>query len=170
MLTFNIGKKRKMDKNRKIRAMTLSLNPMMQSLILHMYIIFEESSLHSSGENCDTNFTLKTEKWTNKGKNKSKVSDSQCNNSLSMCIPSFNILTLKVPEKTPTQILNVNMLYREKEKWTKNRKIKAMTLSLNPTIQSLILQMYIIFEDSSLHSSGENCDTNVALKDRKKDK
>ena len=52
----------------------------------------------------------------------------------------------------------------------KNRKIKAMTLRLNPTIQSLILHMYTIFKDSSLHSSGENCDTNKALKDRKKDK
>ena len=49
----------------------------------------------------------------------------------------------------------------------KNRKIKAMTLSLNPTIQSLILHMYTIFEDSSLHNSGENCDTNLAVKDRK---
>ena len=37
-----------------------------------------------------------------------------------------------------------------------NRKIKAMTLSLNPMIHSLILHMYTIFEDSSLHSSGEN--------------
>ena len=52
----------------------------------------------------------------------------------------------------------------------KNRTIKAMTLRLNPTIQSLILHMYNIFKDSSLHSSGENCDTNKALKDRKKDK
>ena len=52
----------------------------------------------------------------------------------------------------------------------KNRKIRATTLSLNPTIQSLILHMYTIFEDSSLHSSGENCDTNLAVKDRKMDK
>ena len=52
----------------------------------------------------------------------------------------------------------------------KNRKIRAMTLSLNATIQLLILHMYIIFEDSSLHSSGENCDTNQVLKDRKMDK
>ena len=52
----------------------------------------------------------------------------------------------------------------------KNRKIRAMTLSLNPTIQSLILHMYTIFEDPSLHNSGENCDTNLALKDRKMDK
>ena len=52
----------------------------------------------------------------------------------------------------------------------KNRKIRAMTLSLNPTIQSLILHMYMIFEDSSLHSSGEKCDTNLALKYRKMDK
>ena len=40
MLTCNIGKERKMDENRKIRAMTLSLNPMIQSLILHMYISY----------------------------------------------------------------------------------------------------------------------------------
>ena len=52
----------------------------------------------------------------------------------------------------------------------KNRKIKAITLSLNPRIQSLILHMYTIFEDSSLHSSGEKCDTNLAIKDRKMDK
>ena len=51
-----------------------------------------------------------------------------------------------------------------------NRKIRAMTLSLNPTIQSLIRHMYTIFEDSSLQSSKENCDTNLALKDRKMDK
>ena len=48
----------------------------------------------------------------------------------------------------------------------KNRRIKAMTLSCNTMIQSLILHMYTIFEDSSLHSSGENCDTNLALKDK----
>ena len=48
-----------------------------------------------------------------------------------------------------------------------NRKIKAMTLSLNPTIQLLIL--YAMFKDSSLHISGENCDTNLVLKDRKID-
>ena len=52
----------------------------------------------------------------------------------------------------------------------KNRKIRAITLSLNPTIQSLILHMYSIFEDPSLHSSWENSDTNLALKDRKMDK
>ena len=52
----------------------------------------------------------------------------------------------------------------------KNRKIKATTLSLNPTIQSLNHHMYTIFEDSSLQNSGENCDTNLALKDRKMDK
>ena len=51
-----------------------------------------------------------------------------------------------------------------------NRKIRAMTLSLNPMIQLLILHVYTIFEDSSLNSSEENCDTNLALKDRKMDK
>ena len=52
----------------------------------------------------------------------------------------------------------------------KYRKIRAMTLSFNPTIQSLILHMYTILEDSSLHSSAENSDTNLALNDRKMDK
>ena len=67
-----------------------------------------------------------------------------------MCIQSFNILALKLPEKTPTQNFNVNMLCRErKKKWMKNRKIRAMTLSLNSTIQKLILHMYTIFEDSN---------------------
>ena len=47
----------------------------------------------------------------------------------------------------------------------KNRKNRAMTLSLDPLIQSFIQNMYIIFEDSSLPSSWENCDTYLALKD-----
>ena len=64
-----------------------------------------------------------------------------------MCIQSFNILALKLPEKTPTQNFNVNMLCRErKKKWMKNRKIRAMTLSLNSTIQKLILHMYTILK------------------------
>ena len=64
-----------------------------------------------------------------------------------MCIPSLNILDLKVHEKTPTQILNVNMLHRErKKKWMKNRKIRAMILSLNPTIHLPILHMYTVWE------------------------
>ena len=62
MLTCNIGKERKMDKNRKIKAMTLSLNPTIHSLILHMYTMFEDSSLHSSRENSDTNLALKDRK------------------------------------------------------------------------------------------------------------
>ena len=62
MLTCNVGKERKIDKNRKIKAMTVSLNPTIQSLILHMYTIFEDSSLHSSGENCDTNLAVKDRK------------------------------------------------------------------------------------------------------------
>ena len=48
----------------------------------------------------------------------------------------------------------------------KNIKIRAMTLSLDPTIQSLILHMYTIFEDSSLHSSRENCDTNLVVREK----
>ena len=87
-----------------------------------------------------------------------------------MCIPSFNILALKIPKKTQTQILMLTCNIGKEWKMDKNRKIRAMTLSLNPTIQSLILHMYIIFEDSSLHIAGENCDTNLALKDRKMEK
>ena len=45
-----------------------------------------------------------------------------------------------------------------------------MTLGLNPTIQSLILHMYTMFEDSSLDSSWETYYTNLALNDRKMDK
>ena len=48
----------------------------------------------------------------------------------------------------------------------KNIKIRAMTLSLDPTIQSLILHMYTIFEDSSFHSSGENCDTDLVVREK----
>ena len=51
----------------------------------------------------------------------------------------FQHSSLKIPEKTPTQIFNVSLYFeeRKKEKWMKNRKIRAMTLSLDPTIQSL---------------------------------
>ena len=52
----------------------------------------------------------------------------------------------------------------------KKRKIRAMTLSLHPTIQSLILHNYTIFKESSLPSSWENYDTNLTLYDRKMDK
>ena len=82
-----------MDKNRKIRAMTLSLNPTKQSLILHMYIIFEDSSLHSSRENCDGNLALKNIKWTNKEKNKSKESDSQSHNKTFHCPCVYKVST-----------------------------------------------------------------------------
>ena len=43
-----------------------------------------------------------------------------------MCIPSFNTLALKVPEKTSTRIFNVNLLFGErKQKWMKIRKNKS---------------------------------------------
>ena len=69
--------------------MTLSLNPTIQSLILHMYTIFEDSSLHSSGENCDTNLAVKDKKWTQKGKNKSKESDSQSHNTTQLIVQVY---------------------------------------------------------------------------------
>ena len=42
--------------------MTLSLCPRIQSFILHMYTIFEDSSLHSPGENCDNKFSPRRHK------------------------------------------------------------------------------------------------------------
>ena len=88
-----------------------------------------------------------------------------------MCIPSFNILALqKFLRKLQHKFLMLTCNIGKERKMGKTRKTKAMTLRLNPTIQSLILQMYIIFEDSSLHSSRENCDTNLALKAEKMDK
>ena len=87
-----------------------------------------------------------------------------------MFIPSFKILAIIVPEKTPTQILMLTCYIGKERKMDKNSNIRVVTLSLNPTIQSFILHMYTIFEDSSWHSSGENSDTNLALKDRKMDK
>ena len=87
-----------------------------------------------------------------------------------MCIQSFIILALKFLRKLQHKFLMLTCSLGKERKMDKNRKIRAMTQSLNPTIQSLILHMYITFEDSSLHSSGENCDIYLALKDRKMDK
>ena len=45
--------------------MSPGLSPTKQLLILHMYIMLEDSSLHSFRENCDTQIYLeKLEKWT----------------------------------------------------------------------------------------------------------
>ena len=71
----------------------------------------------------------------------------------------FQHTSLKIPDKTPTHFLMSTCNIGKEGKMDKIEK-KAMTLGLNPTIQSLILHMYTIFEDSSLHNSGENCDTN----------
>ena len=70
--------------------------------MLHMFTKVEDSSLIVPEKNCDTNLALKDRNWTNKGV---RFSIPQYNNSLSMCIQSFSILALKVPEKTQTQIL-----------------------------------------------------------------
>ena len=93
MLTCNIGKERKIDKNRKIKAMTLSLSPTIQSLILHMYTVFEDSSLHSSGENCDTNLAVKDRNWINKWKNKSKESDYRSHIKTTHCPCVYQVST-----------------------------------------------------------------------------
>ena len=46
----------------------------------------------------------------------------------------FRILALKIPEKTPTQILMLTCNIGKERKMIIYRKIRAMTLSLNPTI------------------------------------
>ena len=105
-------------KNRKIRAMTLSLSPTIQSLILHMYIIFEDSGLHSSGENCDIHLAVKDRKGQIKGRIKARslILNPTIQQLIVHVYTSFNILAFKVPEKTPTKNFNVNMIYRERKK------------------------------------------------------
>ena len=106
MVTCKIWKERKTDNNRRIRAMTLSLNPTIQSPILHMYTMFEDSSLHSSSGKCDTRLALKYKKeWIKKEKKKQwyRLSIPHYNNWLSICIPSCKILATTVPEKNVTQ-------------------------------------------------------------------
>ena len=60
-----------------------------------------------------------------------------------------------------TQCFNSDMqnMERKKGKWRKNRKIRAMSLSLNSMIQSLIFHMYTKCQNSSFNSFGENSDT-----------
>ena len=95
--------------------MTLNLNPTVQSLILHMYTMFEDSSLYSSWENWDKNLALKDRKLTNKETNKSKESDSQSHNTTTHCpyvyyVSRFLLRTI-VPEKIVTQkILRITEL------------------------------------------------------------
>ena len=65
-----------------------------------------------------------------------------------MCIPSFNIPALKVPEKNS----NIKLLMR------------ARSLILDPTIHQLIVHVYTKFQDSSYNSSWDNCDTKKILR------
>ena len=59
MLTCNIAKERKMDENRKIRAMTLSglsLNPMIQSFMFFLTLF---SLISSFGQGESDNFVIR---------------------------------------------------------------------------------------------------------------
>ena len=56
-----------------------------------------------------------------------------------------------VPEKTMTQSFIVNIQKKERKK--KREKIRATSLGLSLTIQSLSLHKYAMFKDCSLHSS-----------------
>ena len=105
-----------MDKNRKISIMTLSVNPSIQSLILHMYTIFEDSGLHDSGENCDTSLALKDRKnrqIQGRIRARSPILNPTIQQLIVHVYTKFQHSSLR---KTPTQILNVNILYRERRK------------------------------------------------------
>ena len=73
--------------------MTLNLNPTVQSLILHMYTMFEDSTLYIFRENCDTNLALKDRKLDNKEKNKSKEPDSRSHNTTTHCPCVYKVST-----------------------------------------------------------------------------
>ena len=97
-------------------------------------------------------------KWINERKNISNKHDCLSKsyyNSSSICIPTSKILASTLPEKTPAQIFNVNVLNR-KNKLDKNRRIRAMSLSLNPTIKSLILLMFTNVEDPTFNNPEKN--------------
>ena len=76
---------------------------------------------------------------------------------LSMCVQSFNLLGLIVPEKSVTKIFNVWKLERKK-----NEKIKGMNKSSSMipvyTIHPPIVHVCNKFQPSRPHSSGEKCD------------
>ena len=70
---------------------------------------FESSRPHSSWEKCDEKFQClkigEKEKWKNKGMN--KCSSMIAVYTIHLCVPSFNLLGLTVPEKSVTKIFNV---------------------------------------------------------------
>ena len=87
---------------------------------------------------------------------------------LLMHILSFKIPASIVPEKPLPQMVNGNLLNRRK-KQVDNSKIRAMRLSLSPTIQSLIF-MLIPTLKSLVFTIPEQTDTNLSYKDRNMDK
>ena len=75
-----------------------------------MYTTFKDSSFHSSRENCDTNLALKDKK-NGQIKGRIRARSSILNLTIQQLIVHvyFNILALKVLEKTPTWVFNVNL-------------------------------------------------------------
>ena len=71
-----MGKKENREKW-KNKSHSLNLDPMIKSLILHMYAMFDDCSLNSSGKIMTQIYPENTEKWTNKGKSKSNDPDSK---------------------------------------------------------------------------------------------
>ena len=53
---------RKLVKNGRIRAVSLSLNPAIQLLTLHMYVMFKNGGLHTCWKKTDTNVLSETDK------------------------------------------------------------------------------------------------------------
>ena len=98
-------------------------------------------------------------KMKNKGTNKQQQLDSGIHDTrpLSMCVPSFNLLSLRVPEKSVTKYFNVWKLERKE-----NEEIKGQ-ISISSLIPVYMIHLPTVhvctkFQSSRPHSSWEKCD------------
>ena len=76
---------------------------------------------------------------------------------LSMCVPSFNLLGLTVPEKSVMKKFNVWKLERKKNEEIK-RWISSSSLIPVYTVHLPTVQVRTKFHSSMPHSSSEKCD------------
>ena len=76
---------------------------------------------------------------------------------LSMCVPSFKLLGLKVPEKSVTKKINA-WKFGEKEKWKNNGTNKSSSMIPVYTIHPPIVHVCNKFQPSRPYSSWEKCD------------
>ena len=74
-----------------------------------------------------------------------------------MCVPSFNLLLLTVPEESVTKIFNVWKLERKK-KWRNKGMNNSSSLIQVYTIHPPIVHVCTKFQPQGLNSSWEKCD------------